>query len=565
MARSINSLCKYWKLLVIGGFCCCWHWVKIATLLNRGKRFQKITELSSCRPLSPTEGAIIYHPYTWAPGKLPPKATSTTLQDLVAYWRIEICQDDSSFRSQLDIFSKKILRANIFARQLLDFPEKSPNDFSLPALGPRKQYCDGCEGVFRLTRILDCSFQSPPLHTINPDDSLFSFAHALGPDELWVSLEGAEFHVLPSIHTGGCTYLLPFAVSIPGIYRLHALALRSDYASIDERRFSNGFPALTLDSITGSKLLLQLGSSSSEVQNIARNSILQSTLSPCYNVSDGNEGRYVRKIPTTSATFDPLVAPFKMPLNLGEEPMSFFVGLQDEFVFLPYACRRPEFNSTQTAARCFSSKKINFRGDSQMRVFFNHALKRVCGIPEAAIKGAWQESTCVRESLNCHDALICLTADPMALTLENSTEFDIVAVNFGQHPASQHRMPVAEYRLKVDKYFNDFEDLERDKNMYPELVIWLNTQTLCVSNRDYLHSFGDWRTPQRISLYNYATEYVLLNTSGRRVDAIVDFRNTQYPLSQLCHDSGHLIGVNNALDAMLWTVLDATCPEWGAP
>lgn len=250
-----------------------------------------------------------------------------------------------------------------------------------------------------------------------------------------------------------------------------------------------------------------------------------------------------------------------MPQILGQKPMSFFVNLQDEFDYVPYSCRRSPFNPEVTGRRCLASKSFNFRGDSQMRVFFNHLMQRVCGLPNAASKTAWHVSTCLNNSTFCQESTMCLTSDPMAETQAVVTDFDILAINFGQRPASQFRVPAAKYRDMVRNYF---DSLRANINgaQRPTTVLWLETQNLCSSNREYLHSFGDWRTTHRIFLYNQVANMVLLDSSRISNVSVIGLSNPQLPMSQLCHDSGHLIGVENALDAMLWPALDAMCPGW---
>lgn len=535
-----------------------------------------------CTTLIPSSGAVVYYPNVWAPGVIPPFASANTTSDTLAFWHSEWCSGGEAVSALFDLHTpglSGVLENALKAWDMLNSPSMA-NDFHLPLGQQRKEYCDGCEGVLRFSRQQGCVTTEGPNLKGDTKGPLYDHASALGPDELWVTLEGAEFHVLPALHLGNCSYALPYAVTLPGLYRLHAYALRADYASLDEIKYADHFPPLTLDSILGSKLLIQLGSASTGDQDAARAKVLgplvaSSDLGPrtpalpscsASTLNEGGLGRYVRKVPTTPATFAPDQPPFSMPLNLGSQPMSFFVQLQDEYEFLPYACRRPPFDASRTAARCFSSRKVNFRGDSQMRVFYNHIMQRVCGVPLAAIKGAWQESTCIFNTSLCQDALVCLMADPLAETLENITSFDVVAVNFGQHQASQHRTPAAVYRQKITEYFDVFADLAGPQWRSTHKLLWFETQTLCISNRDYLHSFGDWRTPHRVSLYNRVARGALLESPrGKRVDSVVPLSHPQLPMSQLCHDTGHLIGVQNALDAMLWAALDAICPGWDAP
>jgi hypothetical protein len=552
--------------LIISGI---WLYVSIFWITKNHSIFNfnsRWFKLQNCRKLLPTQGSVVYHPKLWPPGSVPPKASADNPQDVISFWRSELCTGDDILQSMQELSERRRTSAQILERALtasgilkgIHFA----SDFHLP-IANRSIYCNGCDGIIRLTRLRGCNDVQPPLRA-DFGDPIFELASALGPDELWVTLEGAEFHVLPALHIGQCTYILPFAVTIPGLYRLHALVLRADYAALDEIKYAERFPPVTLDNVVGEKLLLQLGSTLPSEQKAARMTIIEPHMNnhalPLCN-STTFLGRYVRSVPTTNDTFSPDLPPFLMPQVLGVRPMSFFVQLQEEFTYVPYTCRRSPFNAARTAGRCFASKSVNFRGDSQMRIFFNHFMQRVCGLHNAASKTAWYVSTCLYNSSFCQDSSMCLTSDPMAEKQVNITDFEVLAINFGQHPASQFRVPASKYRTMVLNYFKTLKAaVESSKR--PTLLLWLETQTLCSSNTEYLHSFGDWRTPHRVLLYNKVANSVLLDFSWEQKVNIVRLTNAQLPMSQLCHDSGHLIGVDNALDAMLWPALDLLCPGW---
>jgi hypothetical protein len=69
----------------------------------------------------------------------------------------------------------------------------------------------------------------------------------LGPDDLRVHLEGPELHGVPGRHVGNCVYEFNFRVTIPGQYRLVAIAEHSDYDALAEvpegRAAGEGAPA----------------------------------------------------------------------------------------------------------------------------------------------------------------------------------------------------------------------------------------------------------------------------------------------------------------------------------
>ena len=425
--------------------------------------------------------------------------------------------------------------------------------------------------MLRLSHLSGCnsSDKNPPLRNLDDgDDSLSAFAQALGPDELWVTLEGPEFHLLPAVHRGQCAYDLPFFVTLPGPYRLNALVLRGDYAALDEVTYENSSPPLNLDSISGDKLLLQLGSAAPAAQEAMRTAILDASASAlrlpaCSSLGSAGEGRYVRTVATTlSNTFSPIAPPFIAPYwPEGSRPFAYFVRLNEDYVYLPYACRRPSFNAPRTAERCIQGHTIDLRGDSQTRTLFNHAMKRICGVEEAAMKGIFDDQ-CVDEGTPGNffcgkdGGRVCMTWDSMGESTPDD-KFDVVATNFGQWPASHFRIPVANYQSLVKDFWKRLDGGDPPRSV--QRMLWMETQPLCWTNaRD---SKGDWRTHHRIMLYEEAARQVLDNLLNVE---IVGLWRQSLPLVPLCPDGNHMVTIDNALDAQLWSLLDAVCPGWAA-
>ena len=56
----------------------------------------------------------------------------------------------------------------------------------------------------------------------------------LGPDDLRVHLEGPELLSVPGMHIGACTYEFDFQVTVPGQYRVVAIAERADFDGMAE-------------------------------------------------------------------------------------------------------------------------------------------------------------------------------------------------------------------------------------------------------------------------------------------------------------------------------------------
>ena len=537
-----------------------------------------------CDHLPATAGAAVYWPAQWPKGNgppfywpmggpYPPKPAAAGPEETALHWRMELCRGEAALGALLSSLPK-----GSAGRRLLEPAERAWQLlFNSSSTALR---CAGCAGVLQLTRLQGCvangtqspASSKPPLDAPS-DDPLQGYAVTLGPDELFVTLEGAEFHALPAVHVGGCSYALPYAVTIPGPYRLYALALRADYAALDELTYAKMYPPFTLDAITGDKLLLHLGAVTPEEQASARASALdagagspRAHLPPCSGHASLGEGRYVRRVPTSlNDTFAPAHPPYPTPEWPNGTILSYFVQLREEFEFVPYACRRPVAIDPQSVARrCFSSRRVDIRGDSHTRALFNHAMLRVCGIHNTALKGV-QTSSCVDNSSGspwCQDAFICLTPDPMGLGLDQALQdFDVVAVNFGQHLASQHRTPSFKYRESVARYFSNISGSILSQSGGVKLL-WMENVPLCTSNSEWRHSWGDWRTHHRLMLYNEAAREALTRLPAGTLTGFVDLWRQTLPLSNLCYDTAHMIGVDNVLDAQLWSLLDGICPYW---
>ena len=93
------------------------------------------------------------------------------------------------------------------------------------------------------------------------DQDVRAGAELLGPDEIFVLLEGPEFMSPQQLQTGNCVYSFNFVVTIPGIYRLSATVIRSDWNGFWSAS-DVSFPPQTLDVLTIDKQLLAFGNAS---------------------------------------------------------------------------------------------------------------------------------------------------------------------------------------------------------------------------------------------------------------------------------------------------------------
>jgi len=68
-----------------------------------------------------------------------------------------------------------------------------------------------------------------------------------------------------------------------------------------------------------------------------------------------------------------------------------------------YDCNLPQ-TTPQSFVECVSVLKIDFIGDSHVRILYNHILRSFCGVPQAAQNG-WGESH-VLDLMKCLSVLV---------------------------------------------------------------------------------------------------------------------------------------------------------------
>jgi ferredoxin len=256
---------------------------------------------------------------------------------------------------------------------------------------------------------------APPLAGAPSADAIED-AWEVGPDDLFVRLEGAEFLALRCVHVGACAYVCPFRVTLPGTYRVVAVGLRADWAALSELA---GYPPLIRDNISGDMLLVSFGggdggesgsgsgsgglAASSEAARAAAVSAARcegGAASPAApaprRCEDANApGRWVRSV-STEGQFNgtswlqpgqeyPEDGPTSEGKGLG---IRLFTRLDTELVWLPYACCRRALTPAAAAA-CVTGGGLTVLGDSHSRVFFNGVMRFACGIDGAAPKQHW--------------------------------------------------------------------------------------------------------------------------------------------------------------------------------
>jgi hypothetical protein len=238
--------------------------------------------------------------------------------------------------------------------------------------------CHNCSGTIRITRQIGCEPLIP--NDLGTDRETRFGGEVLGPDEIFVLLEGPELLAPSQRHSGHCMYTFDFKFTIPGTYRLSATVIRSDWDGYWSG-FNASFPPETFNVLTSSKQLLVFGNESQTLEAHAAVVASHSLLPPCLSAPD-TSGRWVQ-VPLQHETFN-TEATVPRPLGYGYS-QSFFTDLH-RLAWLPYACHWKQHTAIE-ASQCLSGKRILVHGDSQTQTLYNYMATTFCGIENAAVKG----------------------------------------------------------------------------------------------------------------------------------------------------------------------------------
>ena len=476
-----------------------------------------------------------------------------------------------------------------------------------------------CSGAIVVTRLVGCPFAAAagggactsarlnggavrpsecgaPPFSGSPSPDAVEDAWELGPDELYVRLEGAEFLALHCLHVGACRYICPFAVTVPGKYRLIVEGLRSDWAAIAE---SGGFPLLIRDNISGNKLLIALGGS--EAESSAASDAARAAVVSEYRCVGGHNcdsapeqlpicddpnspGRWVRMV-SVEGLFEPLEPWWLQPI-MREYPTAgnfsdsrglgirFFTRLNSELVWRPYICRMEPLTPNITASCIMDG--LTTRGDSHSRVFFNSIMRYACGFEEVAAKQHWGSLCASAENIANSSTCAalrgaCYAWDPRAEEVpvwsSYSSEQHLlghIMINFGQHWPNEKHGTLDTYEAHIRSYFSGLDSAQPP----PQFFLWMETPPLPIITNQYIHDIADWRTEPRLRLYNAAADRALKSyVANGKVTMLRSFEML-LPLADISPDSAHF-DIPAVMYALTQSFVAAACgvrhPVSGGP
>ena len=318
---------------------------------------------SSCSVLPPTTGAAVYWPARRTAKRVP--KVSKHHPDEV--WRLYHCVGSVGVPLTAPVpASARPHCANcdgaVIVKRLIGCPATA-------ACGGLR----GCEYTGSNRSMPQCagigpvgSANCPPLSprplTAGASPAALDVLRELGPDELLVTLEGPQVATLHGVHVGGCEYVFPYSLLIPGVYRLNVLALRADWDALDET--TPEFPQMTQDNVGGERLFLSIGNAS--LAEVGRRAVLDAhdaslpgALPACSSgvggVDPAVHGAWVRSVSTINMFASRRITP---PMDKRFRPRHYMLQYNthypSELTWAPYTCTSGSWLTARTAKRCFS-------------------------------------------------------------------------------------------------------------------------------------------------------------------------------------------------------------------
>jgi len=364
----------------------------------------------------------------------------------------------------------------------------------------------------------------------------------IGPHEFYTLIEGIETLWLAQEYLGTCVYRFPFRLSLPAPrHRLYLVQMRKDYWGFNEVN-SSLFPQVDI-SVIANQVFFTLPWPIIKI-------VETSELPNCYGHSDAS--RFVVVSEGFTDVFDN--APISLPQS--DLPLTnFYVDLRSSITarWDAFDCSIPQ-TTPPTFAECMSGLKIDFIGDSHMRILYNHLLRSLCGVPQAAQKG-WGESQCIGfgEMPLCPRLSACLIHSPfLDFTGDegHGSDRDFLILNFGNHPASAAHWTLKQFSARVNETLVKVSTFKFSHKSRPH-VLWLGQSPIPFRTDEYVRTFADARTVSRMTLF----EKTALKLSKPFIDnsyvSYVDIFTLGMSAIQWSLDKAHLTGVDAALNGIV--------------
>ena len=421
--------------------------------------------------------------------------------------------------------------------------------------------CVGCSGSLVVTRLLGCP-GAATANGVSPDESTRQLADTIGPDELYVVVEGAEFLVPLQQHTGDCVYTFPITATVPGKYRVSVTVQRSDWDGAAEVS-KEKWPPLTLDQLLGSFVFIQLGSGDTDAALTTLRDA-HAALPACTG-SAVFHGRYVRTSPVGNLLNGSRLPSFQRKPGF-DDNIRYYTNLHTDVEWLPYSCSR-HVPAEDAAVACFARRKVRMVGDSHTRVLFNYMARRMCGLPSAAVKGF--DRKCLSELTGlppqCRGLDLCYVFDPAGSMVGKVAaelgQRDILTLNFGQHFLNRHSsMPQAQqYAARVAENLASWRQAPASATAK---LFWMDVPAFPTRIDNWVvNDYKDARTLTRLRMFNAVARarVAAAVAEGAVAGILLTFDELLVPMMDASKDSAHLVDFDPALGPQYETLTQLVC------
>ena len=368
----------------------------------------------------------------------------------------------------------------------------------------------------------------------------------IGPHEFFFLVEGRETFWAPQSYEGHCNYRFFFHFVNPAsAFRLHLVQLRSNFAANNE--LIPEFPPVNMTIIVDSRVESPWSHQLNATQDV------------CIRVPGG------RFVYLGNDTNEMLRREPAFSVGLLPVPLLIDMRLRSSVQWQPYDCRGYPPSPAQLQlhapppAKTFNvqcaGQKIDFFGDSHMRVVFNHLLLDKCGVERAAQKGITASQCHGFGSMPlCPDVSVCMLFDPTGDASPTSDGHGLkrtaLVLNFANHPASGLHWPLTRYVSRVKEVLQTFATGN---------LIWLGTVPIPILNSTSIWLAKDWRTFTRLAAMESKVNEIAEPFIDSGLMTFIDIFPLASAATNWSPDGAHLIGLGPPLDGIVATLLQTLC------
>jgi len=228
----------------------------------------------------------------------------------------------------------------------------------------------------------------------------------------------------------------------------------------------------------------------------------------------------------------------------------------NSFSWQPYSCSLSSIPAN--CVQILGVKRIVVTGDSHAELLFGElrshnpdifkhpvdfGIKDIPFIDLTFVKDTDGRNDFKDKVFNCLGAMAPLPSDGKI----------VVISNFGQHPADgRHRWSIDRYRTQISIWCSNALKW-RDIDPINRVVMWVPTPFAPLRNDGWVRAYGDQRTLQRISTFNYVAGIEMLNSNI----PVIDNASPVMSFLTLSDDAAHFSGRPRQFQAPI--VLSGVC------